>query len=288
MRDCVISILDQQGMCEVIILDNGNTHSERDYLDRLETDTPGVRVIRPDKNLGFAGGCNLAAMGAKGEFIALINPDLVVPQGAFSQILEIFAASPQAWLCGGRVLNMDGSEQRGGRREILTPWRSLVEVLRLDRLFPGHPHFRRWNLHESVPVHETAEVPVVSGAFMVIPRERWRALGGMDSSMFLHIEDIDLCLRILKSGGKVLYCGSVPVYHHKGTSDATSLFIEWHKARSTCLYFHKHFTDTYPRWALRGISALLWMRFALLSVRALPQDIRRIIARKRHTPDLQG
>jgi N-acetylglucosaminyl-diphospho-decaprenol L-rhamnosyltransferase len=279
LGQCLERVMAQPELLEVIIVDNGNEPHIRLHLDSFSS--PKLRILRPGCNIGFAAACNLAADKAQGDYIALINPDLILPEGTFSRIIAALVAHPKAWLCGGRLLNMDGSEQRGGRREILTPWRAITEILRLERLFPSHPHFRRLNLHESAPITGLAAVPAISGAFMVLPRSRWRELGGMDNKFFLHIEDIDLCLRTLKAGGVVLYCGNAPIYHYQGTSDVSRCFIEFHKTLSAIYYFGKHFRESYPGWALRLAALAMWLRFLLLALRHAPGDLIRYPARRK-------
>jgi hypothetical protein len=145
-----------------------------------------------------------------------------------------------------------------------------VEVTRLDRLFPNHPHFRRLHLLEETPLLEPARVPVVSGAFMVIRSSRFEQLGGMDNKFFLHVDDSDLCLRVHLQGGEVWYAGNVPIVHHRSTSSISPILIEWHKTRGACYYFKKHYPRWYPFWSLSIISAVLWARFGLVALCMLP------------------
>ncbi|MEO0034962.1 MAG: hypothetical protein RLZZ501_985 [Pseudomonadota bacterium] len=279
LDSCLGALLAAAGVVEILVVDNGNPPEASARLDRLAAAEPRLRVIRPGRNLGFAAGCNLIAARARGRLLALVNPDLIVPAATFDALRACLDADPAAWLCGARLLNPDGSEQRGGRREVLTPWRALVETLRLDRLAPHHPHFRRLHLLDGAPPETTVAVPVISGALMAIRRDRFLALGGMDEAMFLHLEDIDFCLRVLAAGGRVLYCGGVPVHHHRGSSDVARWFVEWHKTRSSIRYFNKHFRATYPGWSLRLIALLLLARFALVAGRALPADFGRWLRR---------
>jgi len=74
LERCVHALLDSTGVdVEVVLVDNGCTDGA---VERL-AQTPGVAVVRPGENLGFAGGCNAGAAVASGEFLALINGDLV-------------------------------------------------------------------------------------------------------------------------------------------------------------------------------------------------------------------
>ncbi len=270
---CLDALLVQPELLEVILVDNGNPASVVGRMREIAGAEPRLRLIETGKNTGFAAGCNLGAAMAKSDFIAFVNPDCLVPPKTLSRILDVFADHRDAWLCGIRLENPDGTEQRGGRREVLTPWRSLVELLRLDRLFPDHPYFRRLHLHQTEPIHEVCQVPTVSGAFMVVPKWAYERVGGMDDNMFLHFDDSDLCIRLGQQGGRVLFCGHISVPHSLSTSDVSKTFIEWHKARSSSYYFYKHFHVSYPFWALLGVSVLLWLRFAFKAPILLASDL---------------
>lgn len=279
LRECLESVLAQEGAAEVLVVDNGNDRNTQRWLYDLSQADDRLKVLDPGKNVGFAAGCNFGAAAARYDLLAFVNPDLVLPPGTLVAVQTIMASRPDVWLCGGRLLNMDGTEQRGGRREILSPWRAFIELTKLNRLFPNHPYFRRLHLYENEDVTATVEVPTVSGAFMMIGKATYERVGGMDENLFLHFDDADLCIRIVHAGGKILYCGPVPVYHYLSTSDASRTFIEWHKTRSTDYYFHKHFSATYPSWALTVTSLLLWVRFLVMMAVALPQDTRLMMRR---------
>lgn len=275
----IAATLAQPEVSELILVDNGNDCATRLRLDEWAATEPRLKLLRPKRNLGFAAGCNFGAAAAVGDFLAFVNPDCVLLPGSLGEILDVFAADAAAWLCGGRLEHPGGREQRGGRRELLTPWRAFVEVLRLDRMFRDHPYFRRLNAMDAEAPREVMEVPAVSGAFMMIRRSHYQRLGGMDDHMFLHFDDLDLCIRIAEQGGKVLYAGHVPVPHHLSTSDVSRVFIEWHKARSSSYYFVKHFHGAYPRWFLSMTSSLIWLRFWLLFFVRLPGDMPGIMRR---------
>ena len=280
LKKCLDSLLNQEEISEIIIVNNGNPPSISSWLDELKSHHEQIQLIHSERNIGFAAGCNLGAAKASGNYLAFINPDCILPKGTLSETLQIFERFPEAWLCGGQLLNPDGTEQRGGRRDILTPWTALVEMTHIYRLFPNHPYFRRFHLYQHKPIHTVEEIPTVSGAFMVTPRRYYERVGGMDDNIFLHIDDSDLCIRILEHGGKVLYCGHIPIIHHQGSSDVSRTFIEWHKTRSTNYYFYKHFLRSYPSWFLLTGALFLWLRFILLlpffAVSDLPGMLRRL------------
>jgi N-acetylglucosaminyl-diphospho-decaprenol L-rhamnosyltransferase len=272
LERCVDS-LRQQAVDEIILIDNGNPVDVSERLDLLPRHDPRIRVIRPDKNTGFAAGCNLGASQANGHFIAMVNPDCVLAPDTISRMLKVAQRNATNWLCGGRLQNPDGSEQRGSRRETLTPWRATVELLRLDRIAPNHPYFRRFHQFEDAPLVGIAEVPMISGAFMFIQKRAYETLRGMDESFFIHFDDADLCMRVWKMGGRVLFCSNIPILHYRSSSDVSQTFVEWHKAKGLGYFFKKHFGDTYPGWFLTIVSTLVWFRFAAILPRWLASDL---------------
>ncbi len=284
LSECLEALLAQEPVSEIIVVDNGNDAESVAWLQQMSQEHDRITVLAPGVNIGFSAGSNFGVNHSSGDYVALVNPDAVLAPDAVSDVLEVFRDHPNTWVCGGRLENLDGSEQRGGRRNVLTPWTAMVELLRLDRLAPNHPYFRRFHLHEQEDVHEAYEVPTVSGSFMVFPKQRYEWLGGLDDNLFLHLEDSEICLRILRQGGKVMYCGNVPVKHYRSTSDASRTFIEWHKARSSGYYFYKHFSDTFPRWFLILLSTFVWARFLVGMPYMLVGDIPGILRRWRRRP----
>jgi N-acetylglucosaminyl-diphospho-decaprenol L-rhamnosyltransferase len=273
---CIDGLLAQPELGELIIVINGADRQTRASLgERAEADSR-IRLIDPGRNLGFAPGCNLGVAAATCDYVAFVNPDCTLARGTFAPILDVFARQSNARLVGGRLQHPDGREQRGGRREFLTPWRAFVEVTRLDLFFPGHPYFRRFNMLAKSLMLEPTVVPVVSGAFMMMRRDYYQRIGGMDENFFLHCDDLDLCLRVHRHRGEVWYAGNVPITHHRSTSDVPRLLVEWHKTRSSCYYFKKHFRPTYPGWTLSALSAVLWARFFLIAARLLPSELEKI------------
>jgi len=117
LERCVHALLDSTGVeVDVVLVDNGCTDGA---VERL-AQTPGVAVVRPGENLGFAGGCNAGAAVASGEFLALINGDLVVEAEALSELVA-FAAKPgdEDDDSGGESTNLTSGaarQQFAGRR----------------------------------------------------------------------------------------------------------------------------------------------------------------------------
>ena len=239
----------QSPLREVLLVDNGNPGDVRTELDRRAA-AGTLRLIRSERNRGFAAACNLAAAAAQGELLLFLNPDAVVPPEGLGRMVAAMAGRSRPWIAGARLVGADGAERRGGRRGELTPSTALGDALGLGR-FNRH--------HEPLPPGPT-ELPTISGACLLIPVADFRALGGFDEGYFLHVEDIDLCRRLRATGGKVWFLPEVAVEHEGGSSDAPSLTVERHKLASFRHYFRRYYGR---RLDAMIVMALVTMRYWL-------------------------
>jgi GT2 family glycosyltransferase len=254
-------VLAQENLQELVLINNGNPPEEEERLKKLAAENPKVKFITGHGNIGFAAGCNLGVKNAVGEYVLLLNPDCLLPENCFNKIIEELNNHKNAWVAGCRLLNIDGTEQVGGRRNLLTLWLAFVESFNLYILFPG---LKRMNLHDKPVPDNTIEMPAISGAFMFMKREIYNKLGGMDEGYFLHVEDMDFCYQVNKAGGRLIYIPSVEVKHYLSTSgEASSEFIERHKANGFIRYFEKNFKDKYPAFILKTFYMLIKLRLVL-------------------------
>lgn len=267
---CVAAALGEPEVTEVIVVDNGNWDAARADLALMAEDEPRLRVIEGQGNVGFAAGCNLGARAARAGHLFLLNPDAVLPRGAAGTLLREgkLAGGEGPWVVGGRLLNPDGTEQAGARRGPLTPWTALVEMTKLYRLAPRHPYFRRFNNHHAPCPGRTVPMPVISGACMLMPLTDYRAVGGMDEDFFLHVEDVDFCLRFSAAGGSVLYAPMAEIVHVKSSSRVSAVRVERWKSHSLVRYFRRHFSDVYPPGFVELVCAMVWGVFAVRACRA--------------------
>ncbi|MBL4620077.1 MAG: glycosyltransferase family 2 protein, partial [Marinicaulis sp.] len=120
-------------------------------------------------------------------------------------------------------------------------------VSKLYKIAPKHPYFQRFNMHTYECPEDVIDVPTLSGACFLIPAEDYALIDGMDEHYFLHVEDVDFCLRFAKAGGKIYFNPHVSVLHFKSSSRANPVKIEARKTSGMIRYFNTHFSDTYPR-----------------------------------------
>ena len=261
--------LSQKDVIEVIVVDNGNPPVVTQELARQSDEESRLTLISGHGNVGFARGCNIGASRARGRYLLLLNPDCCLTPGAIPALLAEAKLPDDDWMMGCRVLNPDGSDQRGSRRALLTPFTALVETLRVDRLAPSLLRRYRLNYHENPVPEETTRVPVISGACMMLPTATYQAVGGMDEGYFLHVDDLDLCLRLHRAGIPVYFSPHVEAIHYAGSSRANPVQIEWHKMRGFLRYFLIHFNNI--RWLplLAPLAIGILVRFGIKVVQSL-------------------
>lgn len=259
----------QEGVLEIILVDNGNPDGAVAAAIGDEGGGPPIRVISGQGNVGFAAACNLGARAAAGDILLFVNPDAILPPGGAARLAADGARFESPWLIGAKIVDPSGGEQRGSRRATLTPWRAFVETTGLYRLAPRHPYFRRFNLHGYPCPAEVTPIPVISGACFCLPREDYFAVGGMDERYFLHVEDVDFCLRFADAGGRVLFDPHVSVLHFKSSSRVDPILVSYRKTVSMRRYFRAHFLDPYPAPFLWLLGAFLWAQFGVRAAAAL-------------------
>jgi GT2 family glycosyltransferase len=195
LDDAVRAVLDSEGVeVEVVVVDNGCT---TDAVDRVKG-LAGVRVLRPDGNTGFTGGCLLGAAEASGEHLAFVNSDALVSRGALLRLVRV-ATEPGVGLAMGSIRLASDPE--------------LINTA-------GNPlHFTglSWAGGCGEPATEFAvrrAVPIGSGCCFVISRAQWRELGGFPREYFAYHEDTELSLRLWQRGRSVEYVPDAVVVHH--------------------------------------------------------------------------
>lgn len=268
LSKAVESVLSSSTTVEVFVSDNGSTDGSLLPLRGLVGVDTRLRIFENRRNLGFACANNIALKQAQGEYILLLNPDAVIEPDTLARMLEAFAAYPETGMAGCLLRNPDGTEQTGCRRSIPTPWRSLVRVLRLGKLSPGHPLFRNFLLIKEPLPEKPIFLEAISGAFMLVRRVALEQVGLMDEGYFLHCEDLDWCMRFRQAGWQVLFVPHVEVTHYKGTcSKNRPIWVMFHMHRGMTRLYRKFFQRQYSWPLMLLIIAGVWTRFLLLAVR---------------------
>ncbi len=272
LTEAVRSVLASSVILELLVADNGSTDDSLELLRRSVGTDARLSIIENHHNLGFAHACNLLLAQARGEYLLVLNPDALIQPDTLERMAKALQTHPDVGMAGCLIRNPDGSEQAGCRRAVPTPWRSLVRVLYLHRLFPHHPYFRGFVLTRKPLPFSPVPVEAISGAFMLVRRQALEQVGPLDEGYFMHCEDLDWCMRFRQAGWRILFVPDVEVLHYKGTcSQGRPIFVEWHKHKGMMRFYRKFFRHQYPLPLMALVAVAVWMRFVLHAVRALIQ-----------------
>lgn len=262
LERCVESLLGEPEIASIIVVDNASTDDSIAGLERAMAGEPRVSVIRNENNRGFAGGCNQALAAVETEFALLINPDCRVVPGAVSLTLSDMDSVPRAAIAGCLLLNPDGTEQRGGRRNLPTPNRAVKRIV-----FGRRRAHLGFDLAGSPLPDSPVSVEAVSGAFMMTRMVAVREVGMLDERYFMHCEDLDWCKRFNDAGWSVRFVPRAVAVHLQGASSRKRpVRVLWYKHHSMMRYYRKfHCNSLLQRLLLVPLSLAVYGRAVLLS-----------------------
>jgi N-acetylglucosaminyl-diphospho-decaprenol L-rhamnosyltransferase len=274
---CVDSLLadTSAGTPEIVVVDNGSRDSSVDAVRRAH---PGIPVIEPGANLGYAGAANRGMASTTAPVVAVCNPDLEVRAGSAAAMLARFAAEPDLAAVGPTLRNPDGSQYPSARAHASTG--DAVGHAVLGRLFPRNRFTRRYRQLDA-RWDRPRDVDWVSGALMYLRRSALDSVGGWDERYFMYMEDFDLCWRLRRLGWRVAYEPSGRVTHVQGASTARRpyrMIVEHHRSAYRFLA---------RRW--RGARRLLLLPAAcFLTLRAAADMAVRALGTRPETPKVSG
>ncbi|MGQ9664027.1 MAG: glycosyltransferase [bacterium] len=256
---------------EIIVVDNASVDGSQSMVKKK---FPQVQLIENHKNLGFGKANNQAMKIARGKYIFILNPDTLIQEDTLLVLKNFLDEHPEVSMVGCKLINPDGTFQVASRRSIPTPWVAFTKIVGLSRIFPKSKIFGRYNLTYLSPELES-EVDVLSGSLMMVRKDILAKVGYFDEDYFMYGEDIDLCYRIKKAGGKIYYTPKTKAIHYKGESTKKGEFSYITNFYTSMLIFiDKHFKNYYSAFVkfvlvlgiyLRAIIAFLFSFFKNIS-----------------------
>lgn len=195
-----------EGDAEVVVADNGSTD---DSLQWLRLNYPDVRVIRLDRNYGFAGGYNRALREVASEYVLLLNSDVEVTAGWWQPLVEVLDTESDVAAVAPKLL----ADMERTKFEYAGAAGGFIDYL-------GYP-FCRGRILSNVEedrgqYDDRRDIFWASGAAMCCRRELFESLGGFDEDFFAHMEEIDLQWRMQLAGWRIVVEPKSVVYHLGG------------------------------------------------------------------------
>jgi len=206
---------------EVIFVDNASSDESLGFLEEAHK-KKRCTLVKSKVNLGFGAGNNLGASYTQGKYIVVMNPDIFVEPDTLAKMVAYMDTHDEIGIMGPKLVYYNGTVQDSCRRH-MSYWSLIAKRTPLKRL----PYFKR--LFEQYTMADSdhsdvREVDLLVGACFMIPRKMFEKVHGFDERYFLFMEDFDLCRKIAKAGGKVVYYPLTSALHyHKRLSQGSVL-----------------------------------------------------------------
>jgi GT2 family glycosyltransferase len=238
---------------ETIIVDNASSDRVPLLLDRVS----GAHILRNEENAGFLLAVNRAAQEARGEYLLLLNNDAMVFPDSLAAAVRRLDSMPQAGAAGGPILLWNGQLQEAG------------SIIWQDGSCLG---YGREADPASFEFGFVRAVDYCSGAFLLIRRALFIALGGFDTDYCpAYYEESDFCVRLWKAGYPVIYDPQLKVRHFEFASTGAS--TQWAfdlQSRNRLIFRGKH-GDFLANQRVPDVASLLLAR------QRLPAEAQRIL-----------
>jgi GT2 family glycosyltransferase len=191
---------------QIIVGDNDSTDESCNFL---KDNFPLVKVIRNERNFGFAEGYNKVLAQVEADYFILLNSDVEVTPGWIQPIINLMESDDKIAIAQPKIrslINKNQFEYAGAAGCFIDKW--------------AYP-FCRGRIFDFVEedngqYDDNKEIFWAAGCALFIRSSIWKRVNGLDERFFAHMEEIDLCWRVKNLGYKVMYCGQSMIYHVGG------------------------------------------------------------------------
>jgi hypothetical protein len=191
---------------EVIVADNG---SDDNSVEWLSLNFPAIRIIRLEKNWGYAGGYNRALRQVEAEYYILLNSDVKVEKGWAEKLVTYMEMHPRVGACQPKIRSFE----KPSFFEYAGAAGGFIDMF-------GYT-FCRGRIFDTIEedrgqYDDTREIFWASGSCMAIRASAFEQCDGLDESFFVHMEEIDLCWRMQNAGYIICYIPDAVIWHVGG------------------------------------------------------------------------
>lgn len=196
---------------QVIVVDNSVNAGNAEILSELKK-LPNVEVIINAENVGYVGGNNEGAKKAQGEYLLIVNPDIIWREkDTLKKMIDYMDQHGEIGILGPKQINdTDGSVAMTVRA-----FPKLFLQIARRTWIRKLPLIRRWVAYDEMQhldYDQVQEVDWLQSSFWVIRKELWDSFGGLNPDYFLFMSDPDLCFKVWEKGFKVVYYPKAVVY----------------------------------------------------------------------------
>lgn len=198
---------------EVILVDNASSDGT---VEAVRKAFPQVRIIANRENRGFTGGNNQALAVTQARYLFLLNPDTQPLSHSIATLARYLDDHPQVGMVGPRLWYGDGSPQPS-RRRFPSLYTLFTESTIVQHYLPQLPLFAQYIMADT-PDDVPQEVDWLVGAAIMVRREVYEQIGGLDEGFFMYSEELDWCHRAKDAGWRIAYQPAAEIIHFEGKS----------------------------------------------------------------------
>jgi GT2 family glycosyltransferase len=250
---------------EIIVVDNASPVS--DEIAQMVGEQAGIRLIRNPLNLGFTGGMNVGLAAARGHYVCLTEDDMTLAPDCRARLVEHMRQKPQCGVASGVMFNLGDNTIRYNRGSL-----ALGVQLRVGNQYAEG---------ESQPTGPY-DVEWIPGAMVFSRLDYLQALGGFREDFFMYFEDVELCLRVARSGCSVMVVPSAKVFHFPPPPPSFLPIIEYHKLKNLIATYLLHASWTVIPMFLLKYCFWTLIKMAWTRDKRLHPHIRAIVWSLRH------
>ncbi len=245
---------------EVFVVDNSSVDGS---VEMVRNKFQWVQLIANQDNPGFSKANNQAMRIAKGEYILLLNPDTVVQEDTFLQVIGFMNSHSDAGGLGVKMVDGHGNYLPESKRGLPTPETAFYKIFGINSIFSKSKKFNRYYMGH-LSNDEVHEIEILSGAFMLMRKLALEKVGFLDEAFFMYGEDIDLSWRIVQGGWKNYYYPHTSIIHYKGESTKKgSLNYVFVFYNAMVIFAQKHFSEKNAKLFSIFINVAIWLRAAV-------------------------
>ena len=229
---------------EVIVVDNASDNQEG---ETIALRYPQVKIIKSERNLGFAGGNNLGIQSAKGKYLLLINNDTIIRDFNIQALIDRMESSPDIGIVCPKIRFAWGNNSI-----------QYAGYSRLSRISVRN-HAFGFNEEDQDQYDTPHPTPYAHGAAMFIRRDAINKVGLMPECYFLYYEELDWSMMFTRTGYQIWYEPKCTIYHKESKSTGqNSPLRTYYLTRNRLLLVHRNpqeFNKTLAYIYLIGIIA---------------------------------
>lgn len=254
----LLATLAEQGCDPVVVVDNSAAGATRAALGTAGDSH--FLVVEAPGNGGFGSGVNLGVAALGTEFVVVANPDTAPAGGAVEALVAALASDPVLGIVAPALYESDGTLHQSARAFPSvrgSSWQAFAGLVA-----PGSAAARRYR-EANWRRAEERYVDWVSGAFFVVRRAAFDAVGGFDPGYFMYVEEVDLCWRLARAGWRAGYLPTARVVHAGGASASAHPYAMQLSRHRSLWRFARRTTEGRDRLALPLVAVGLCVRLAL-------------------------